>query len=81
MNLQRLLKSRISLALFAGLLYLTWKLLDQYFGLDESISGLGMEAIGVGNGGLALALAPAVVLAHFLASPPPWLNERIPSKR
>lgn len=57
MNLQKLLKSRITLALFAGLLYLTWKSLAQYFGLDESIGGLGMDAIGVGNGGLALAWA------------------------
>lgn len=56
-NLQKLLKSRITLALFAGLLYLTWKSLAQYFWLDESIGGLGMDAIGVGNGGLALAWA------------------------
>ena len=57
MNLQKLLKSRIALALLAGLMYLTWKSLAQYFGLDESIGGLGMNAIGVGNGGLALAWA------------------------
>lgn len=57
MKLQRLLKSRISLALFAGLFYLTWKSLAQYFGLDETIGGLGTDAIGLGNGGLALAWA------------------------
>ncbi len=57
MKLQRLLKSRISLALFAGLFYLTWKSLAQYFGLDETIGGLGMDAIGLGNGGLAMAWA------------------------
>ncbi|MBK5207773.1 MAG: hypothetical protein JJD98_21030 [Polaromonas sp.] len=57
MKLQRLLKSRISLALFAGLFYLTWKWLAQYFGLDESIGGLGTDAIGLGNGGLAMAWA------------------------
>src|SRR5450830_2175629 len=57
MNLQKLLKSRIALSLFAGLLYLTWKSLAQYFGLDGSIGGLATDAIGVGNGGLALAWA------------------------
>ena len=57
MKLQRLLKSRISLALFAGLFYLTWKSLAQYFGLDETIGGLGTDAIGLGNGSLALAWA------------------------
>ena len=57
MNLQRLFKSGIALALFAGLFYLIWKSLAQYFGLDESIGGLGTDAIGVGNGGLALAWA------------------------
>lgn len=57
MKLQRLLKSRISLALFAGLFYLTWKSLAQYFGLNEAIGGLGMDAIGLGNGGLAMAWA------------------------
>ena len=57
MNLQNLLKSRIALALFAGLFYLTWKSLAQYFGLDESMGGVGTDAIGLGNGGLALAWA------------------------
>ena len=57
MKLQRLLKSRITLALFAGLFYLTWKSLAQSFGLDETIGGLGMDAIGLGNGGLAMAWA------------------------
>jgi hypothetical protein len=57
MKLQRLLKSRISLALFAGLFYLTWKSLAQHFGLDESIGGLGTDAIGLGTGGLAMAWA------------------------
>jgi hypothetical protein len=57
MNLQNLLKSRIGLALFAGLFYLTWKSLAQYFGLDESIGGVGTDAIELGNGGLALAWA------------------------
>lgn len=57
MNLQKLLKSRIALALLAGLMYLTWKSLAQYFGLDESIGGLGRDAIGLGNGGLAMAWA------------------------
>jgi Family of unknown function (DUF6448) len=57
MNLQKLMKSRMALALLAGLMYLTWKSLAQYFGLDESISGLGTDAIGLGNGGLAMAWA------------------------
>ena len=57
MNLQKLLKSRIALALLAGLMYLTWKSLAQYFGLDESIGGLGRDAIGLGNSGLAMAWA------------------------
>jgi len=51
------LKPRVALALLAGIMYLTWKSLAQYFGLDESIGGLGTDAIGLGNGGLAMAWA------------------------
>ncbi len=57
MSLQNLLKSRAAPALLAGILYLTWKLLAQYFGLDQSAGGLVTNAIGVGNGGLALIWA------------------------
>lgn len=57
MSLQKLLKSRIALALLAGLVYLSWKSVAQYFGLDESIGGLRGDAIGLGQGGLALAWA------------------------
>ena len=57
MNLQNLLKSRAAPALLAGILYLTWKSLAQYFGLDDSAGGLVTDAIGVGNGGLALVWA------------------------
>ncbi|MDO8718330.1 MAG: DUF6448 family protein [Polaromonas sp.] len=57
MKMQQLLKSRLALALLAGTMYLTWKSLAQYFGLDQSIGGLGTDAIGLGNGGLAIAWA------------------------
>ena len=57
MNMQNLLKSRAAPALLAGILYLTWKSLAQYFGLDDSAGGLVTGAIGVGNGGLALVWA------------------------
>lgn len=57
MNLQNLLKSRAAPALLAGILYLTWKSLAQYFGLDDSAGGLVPDAIGAGNGGLALVWA------------------------
>jgi len=57
MNLQNLLNSRAAPALLAGILYLTWKSLAQYFGLDDSAGGLVTDAIGVGNGGLALVWA------------------------
>jgi hypothetical protein len=57
MNLQNLLKSRATPALLAGVLYLTWKLLAQYFGLDDSAGGLVTDAFGAGNGGLALVWA------------------------
>jgi len=57
MNLQHLLKSRAAPALLAGVLYLTWKSLAQYFGLDDSAGGLVTDAMGVGNGGLALIWA------------------------
>lgn len=55
--MQKLLNSRLLLALLAGILYLAWKSLAQYFGLDESIGGFGTDAIGLGNGGLAMAWA------------------------
>lgn len=35
MALQRLLKSRTALVLFAGLVYLTWKAVAQHFGFDD----------------------------------------------
>jgi hypothetical protein len=57
MNLQNLLKSRAAPALLAGILYVTWKSLAQHFGLDDSVGGLVTDAIGVGNGGLALVWA------------------------
>jgi len=57
MNLQYLLKSRAAPALLAGLLYVGWKSLAQYFGLDGSAGGLLADTIGVGNGGLALVWA------------------------
>ncbi|OGA98153.1 MAG: hypothetical protein A3E79_11870 [Burkholderiales bacterium RIFCSPHIGHO2_12_FULL_61_11] len=57
MNTKNLLKSRIVLALLAGIMYLAWKLLAPYFGLDDSAGGLLTDAIGVGNGGLALVWA------------------------
>ena len=57
MNMQNLLKSRVALALLAGIMYLTWKSLAPYFGLDDSADGLVTDAIGVGNGGLALVWA------------------------
>lgn len=57
MNLQDLLKSRTAPALLAGLLYLAWTSLAQYFGLDDAAGGLLTDAFGVGNGGLALVWA------------------------
>jgi len=57
MNLQYLLKSRAAPALLAGILYVTWKSLAQYFGLDDSAGGLVADAVGAGNGGLALVWA------------------------
>ncbi len=57
MNLQNLLKSRAAPALLAGILYLTWKTLAQHFGLDDSASGFATDAMGLGNGGLALVWA------------------------
>ncbi|HEX5286281.1 MAG TPA: DUF6448 family protein [Polaromonas sp.] len=57
MNMKNLLKSRVALALLAGIMYLTWKSLAPYFGLDDSADGLVTDAIGVGNGGLALVWA------------------------
>jgi hypothetical protein len=57
MNLQNLLKSRAAPALLAGVLYLTWKSLAQYFGLDDSAGGLVTDAFGAGNSGLALVWA------------------------
>ncbi len=57
MNLQNLLKPRTAPVFLAGILYLTWKSLAQYFGLDDSAGALVTDAIGVGNGGLALVWA------------------------
>ena len=57
MNLKNLFKSRAAPALLAGILYLTWKSLAQHFGLDDSAGGLVTDAMGVGNGGLALIWA------------------------
>ncbi len=57
MNIQNLLKSRAAPALLAGILYLTWKSLAQYFGLDDSAGALVTDTIGLGNGGLALVWA------------------------
>jgi hypothetical protein len=57
MNIQKLLKSRLAPALLAVIMYLAWKPFAQYFGLDESIGSLGTDAIGMGNGSLALAWA------------------------
>ena len=57
MNLQYLLKSRATPALVAGVLYLAWKSLAQYFGLDDPTGGLVTGAMGLGNGGLALIWA------------------------
>ena len=57
MNLQNLLKSRAAPALLAGILYLTWKTLAQHFGLDDAGGGLVTDAMGLGNGGLALIWA------------------------
>ncbi|MFH1044585.1 MAG: DUF6448 family protein [Pseudomonadota bacterium] len=57
MNMQNLLKSRAAMVFVAGILYLTWKSLAQYFGLNDSAGGLVADAIGVGNGGLALVWA------------------------
>ncbi len=52
MNTQDLLKSRAALAALAGIVYVTWRALAQYFGLDDSAGVLVADAIGVGNGGL-----------------------------
>ena len=57
MNLQNLLKSRAAPALLAGVLYLTWKSLAQYFGVDGSAGGLATDAMTLGNGSLALVWA------------------------
>ncbi len=57
MNLQILLKSRAAPALLAGILYLAWKTLAQHFGLDDAGGGLVTDAMGLGNGGLALIWA------------------------
>ena len=54
MNMQKLLESRVALVLFAGILYLTWKTLAQYLGLDNLTGGLATDLIGLGNGGLVL---------------------------
>lgn len=49
MSWQTLLKSRIALAFLAGFVYLSWKLLARYFGLDDTIEW--------SQGGFALAWA------------------------
>ena len=57
MTLQRLLKSRAALVLFAGLVYLTWKAVAQHFGLDDSAGFFGTDVLGLGTGGIALVWA------------------------
>ena len=56
MNTQDLLKSRAALAALAGIVYVTWRALAQYFGLDDSAGVLVADAIGVGIGGLVAIL-------------------------
>src|SRR5665647_1755994 len=57
MNMRNLLKSRAAMALLAAILYLAWKSLTRYFGLDDSAGGLVTGAFGAGNGGIALVWA------------------------
>ena len=57
MTLHNLMKSRTALALFAGLVYLTWHAVAQRFGLDNPAGVLGADALGLGAGGLGLVWA------------------------
>lgn len=57
MTVQKLLKSRLALVLFAVFAHLTWKAVAQHFGLDDPAGGLGADALGLGTGGIALGWA------------------------
>ncbi len=57
MILQNLLKSRTTLALLAGLVFLAWKAAAQHFGLDDSAAVLGIDTLGLGTGGIGLVWA------------------------
>ncbi len=65
MTMQRLLKSRAALALLVGLVYLSWKVLAQYFGLEDGAGGLGTDTLGLGAGALGTGgIALGLLLGH-----------------
>ena len=57
MTLRTSLKSPAAPALLAGILYVTWQLLAQHFGLDDFVGSLAADTVSLGNGGLALVWA------------------------